>query len=196
MIAASAQTEFPGFVLDGIQIFADDEAGVLRYIPAAPKPQLDTLGSPAVTVVCTPRAVMLQLGAQFALSNAELARLQTRLAEAKGIQSAELQPAFINISEAVLILTDQHGSATDVATSPSSRFSPFNAVFSLSFRGDQGASVVGAVNGRSGILFVEYRFALASDPFSEQPFPTMSRRSDVANWCPAGAGKTHVQFVG
>lgn len=196
MIATCDQTDSSLFELDGIALFADEHAGVMRYVPAAPTPQLDPLGRPAVTVVCTPRAVMLQLGAQFALSSADLAKLQARLADVKGIRHAELQPALINISVAALMLADQRGLLSDVATSRSSRFSPFNAVFSRSFSGDQGASVVGAVGGRSGILFVEYRFALAADPYSEQTTPTMSRRTDVATWFPAGSGKTHVQFVG
>jgi len=184
------------FEIDGVTLFADEAAGVMRYIPAAPTPELDPLGRPAVTVVCTPRAVMLQLGAQFALSNADLAKLQARIAQTKGIQSAVLQPAFINISAAAMMLADQRGVLSDVATSQSSRFSPYNAVFSRSFNGDQGASVVGAVGGRSGVLFIEYRFALTTDPCVQQPNPAMSRRSDVAAWFPPGTGKTHVQFVG
>ncbi len=195
MVASFTQVDST-FEIDGVTLFADEAAGVMRYIPATPTPELDPIGRPAVTVVCTPRTVMLQLGAQFAMSNADLTKLQGRIADVKGIQSAVLQPAFINISEAAMMLADQPGVLSDVATSKSSRFSPYNSVFSRSFSGDQGASVVGAVGGRSGVLFIEYRFALTTDPCVQQPNPAMSRRSDVAAWFPPGTGKTHVQFVG
>jgi len=72
MIGVHTDADFDPFVVDGVQFRAGDEPGTLFYIPAVPVPQRGELGRPAVTVVRTPKAVMLQLGAQFALADSDL----------------------------------------------------------------------------------------------------------------------------
>jgi hypothetical protein len=191
-----ADTTLDDFVLDGVQFFAGGEDGTLFYIPPAPVPQRDGQGRPAVSVVRTPQAVLLQVGAQFALTPADLKRLAGRLWDVKHIKAPRLQPALISVAEAVLLLADQHGTEHVLATSTSSRFPPFNAAFSTTLDAEQGASAIGSVNGRTGVLFVEYRFAPVAAALAQPLSPTVARRADVATWFQAGTGMAHVQIAG
>jgi hypothetical protein len=197
MADAGFNATLAAFVLDGVQFFpAADPPGMLLYIPAVPVPQRDGQGRPAVSIVHTPSTVMLQVGAQFALTDADLAQLIARLLAVKKIQSPLLQPVPISVARAALLLADGNGAEHTLATSTSSLYPPFNAVFSATLNAEQGARAIAAVNGGTGVLFVEYTIAPAGGSLPAQSLQPTQRRADVATWFPAGTGMAHVQFVG
>jgi hypothetical protein len=57
----------------------------------------------------------------------------------------------------VLVLTDQDGASRELATSKSSGFAPYSAVFTALLDKGDAALAASALNGAHGRLFVEYR---------------------------------------
>jgi hypothetical protein len=148
--------------------------------------------------VRTPKAVLLQVGALFALSNQESVALTKHLIDAKLASSPRLQPAQINILKASLLLAVSDGQAREIATSSSSLYPPFNAIFSATLDAASGASAIAAINGRTSVLSVQYRFTLP-DALAQQGKSLsgmQSRLADVASWFPGGSGAAHIQISG
>lgn len=184
------------FSINGVQFFASSEQpGTLFYVPN-PVPELGPTGQPAVTVVRTPQNVMLQVGARFTVPDSELAALKAQIAAARKSASIELQPAPLDVSGAALLLKDERGTLETLATSATSRFVPFNAVFSVSLDPARGSQAISAVNGQRGILFVEYSFSLPANLRRRAVSDSDSRCADVAAWIARGGSGAHMHVVG
>ena len=193
--STALQTPAP-FSLDGVQMFGlEGQPGALFYIPAAPIAESDPRGLPTVSVVRTPKAVMLQAGTRLALAPDAEAALKAKLQQ-MNLQAFTLQPAALNVREAVLLLVDETGAEQTLASSKTSRFAPYAAIFSVTLDAAKGARAISAVNGQKDVLFVEYRLAAAAGPLAAPISQELNRRADVASWFAPGTGAKHVQIVG
>ncbi|MBA3810273.1 MAG: hypothetical protein H0X27_01260 [Caulobacteraceae bacterium] len=178
--------------IDGVRLYAiADRPGVIFYIPAAPSPQDDGAGHPAVSVVGTAQTVMLQVGAQFTLTAGTRAGLLEKLG---GKPAPDLQPAPISVRKAALLIADPHGAERELSTSSSSLYPPFAAVFAATLGAEEGARAIGAVNGAPGQLFVDYTIVPPAEAQMAGP-GEITRRCDLAAWFPAATGRSHIQIT-
>jgi hypothetical protein len=197
MADAARKTLPTPLTIDGVLLFTLAD-GTLLYVPAHPVPQTGPNGSPAVSIVRTPNAVMLQAGALFTLTDQENATLSKQLIAAKVSAAPHLQPAPVGVIKASLLLSDNTVQAHELSTSTSSLYPPYSAIFSATLDAAAGANAIAAINGRSGVLFVEYRFTLPATLTQQDKSltGTLSRRADVASWFPGGSGAAHIQITG
>jgi hypothetical protein len=178
------------FEIDGIRLEAGADGATIFYIPATPIPETDPVGHPSLSVLKTARSTTLQLGAHFDLDNATSAALPAKIAQKFAtFAGARLQPASGSVRKASVVLVDGTGAETELATSTSSGFPPYAALFAITLTPAQGAEVISAVAGRRGVLFVDYLF---QERGAEAP---LRRRGDVATWFPDGEGMTHVRVL-
>ena len=183
--------------VNGMLLFASPgQPGTFLFVPAAPIPQDGGGGRPAVSIMRLPKGVLLQAGALFALNAQDTTALTKYVAQL--VPSARLNPAPISIVKASLMLTGSDGQAREIARSTSSLYPPFSAIFSATLDAASGAIAIAAINGRAGVLSVEYRFTLP-DALARQRkdlIGTQSRSADVASWFPGGSGSAHIQISG
>jgi len=196
----SANATLPApLTVNGVLLFASaGDPGTFLYVPAKPIPQDGGGGRPAVSAVRTPNGVLLQVGALFTLSDQDSAALVQQLKDAGLASSPRLQPAPITIAKASLLLSGNGGQAHEIATSSSSLYPPFNAVFSATLDAANGALAIAAINGRSRVLSVQYRFTLpdALAQLGKSLAGAQSRLADVASWFSGGSGAGHIQVSG
>lgn len=158
-------TDIPdSFEIDGVQLYRGAAPTDFFYIPAAPRPELDARGQPTLLLLTSGRGGRLQLGAQWGIDAATLATLQRtlprRFPDLQG-QQPQLQPAPVNVKEAALEVGDGHGSFETLATSTSSGFGNYAAVFAVSLSAAQQERVGAALHGREQFVQVVYRGTLA-----------------------------------
>jgi hypothetical protein len=182
-------------VIEGVHVYgAADRPGSVFYVPEAPTAQEDGAGHPSVSVIRTPERVMVQVGARFTLTDAARDQVVQKLAWPK---PPDLQPAPIQVRKAALMLTEPDGSERELATSTSSLYPPFNAVFSASLDAVEGARAISAVQGGQGLLFVDYTISLppaAAAAYAGAP-DTLVCRADLADWIAPGEAP-HVTVIG
>lgn len=183
--------------VNGVLLFASPgQPGTFLFVPARPIPQDGGGGRPAVSAVRMPQGVILQAGALFALNAQDTAALTKYVAQLA--PSARLKPAPISIVKASLMLTGSDGQAREIARSTSSLYPPFSAIFSATLDATNGATIIAAINGRTGVLSIAYWFTLP-DALARQRKDltgTQSRSADVASWFPGGGGSAHIQISG
>ena len=180
------------FDIEGVLISAKpDDPSTLFYLPAAPTPELDPSGKPTLSVLKLPQSTMLQIGARFALPpNGEAALLRAIAVQYPTLAGARLQPTQVKVTKAAVLLADEKGSIAELATSPSSAFSPYAAIFSIRLSPAQAAEVISGVGGRKGVLFVDYTIVPAGTDTPEV------KRCDIATWFAGTDGLTHVRALG
>jgi len=79
---------------------------------------------------------------------------------------------------------------TELASSTSSAFPPYAAIFNITLTPAQAAQVISAVGGRRGVLFVDYTIRPAG---TDAP---LVKRADVATWFAGTDGLTHIHAFG
>lgn len=175
-----------------------DSPDILYYLPAEPIPEADTLGRPTLTLLQTPSTSILQLGVQFTLSNAsQKAALLKIAAQQPAFASARLQPAFVSVRKVAVLLADGSGNLTELKSSVSSSFPPYATIFSVSLTPAQAAQAVGALHGRSGLLFVEYTITVPPEVAATMNGAGQQvRRTDVGKWFPGSDGLSHLRLAG
>ena len=177
------------FDIDGIRFAPSDDAATLFYLPAAATPELDAAGRPTLSIFRMPQATTLQLGAHFDLDAATLAALPARLAaQVPALATARLQPAPMTVRKAAVVLAGD--AETELASSTSSAFPPYAAIFNITLTPAQAAQVISAVGGRRGVLFVDYTIRPAG---TDAP---LVKRADVATWFAGTDGLTHIHAFG
>ena len=141
---------------------------------------------------------MLQAGALFTLTEQDNATLTKQLVAAKVSAAPCLKPAPIGVIKASLLLSSNAVQAQDISTSTSSLYPPYSAIFSATLDAAAGANAIAAINGRTDVLFIEYRFTLPAALARQDKSLTgpLSRRVDVASWFPGGSGAAHIQITG
>ncbi len=187
--APAAPTE--PFDIDGIHLQPSADGATLSYVPAQPIPELDAAGRPTLILIRTPQITTLQLGAHFDLDGATMAGLAAKIAEQfPALAAARLQPAWVKVGKASVVLADGSGAETELKTSPTSAFPPYAAVFSMPLTSAQAAEAISALGGRRGMLFVDY---FLDDGGAGSP---LRKRSDVASWFSGGDGMAHLRVLG
>lgn len=163
-----------------------DDPLVYRYVPLTPGPQRSSSGDVALTVISTEGFAMLQLGTQWAASDATLTTAQTQIAAQRGLPDASsirLTPDLLRVERAVLWLHTAAGSTTELATSTTSQMPPYSAVFNVRLDAEQQARVLSALGGSRDTLGVTYHT------------DTISATTDVADWFTGNGGLAHVQRI-
>ena len=133
-------------------------------VPGAPVPERDPGGRPTLSLWLIPPKARLQLGSQWSLGPAETTAIRAELAHRSGVGPAEIQLTStpLQVDDVALVLVDQDRVSHDLATSASSGFPPFSALFTVALEEDVAPLVVSAVNGARDRLFVEYRARVAT----------------------------------
>jgi hypothetical protein len=187
------------FDIDGIHFYAQAvRPDTLYYIPGEPVPEVDSQGRPMLTLLQTTNISTLQLGVQFTLDVAtQKAALEQIAVEQSAFAGARLQPAFVRVLKVTMLLADSAGNLTELKSAASSSFPPYTTVFSISLNPEQAAQVAAAINGRSGLLFVEYSIAVPAEAATTNAAPGQQvRRADIANWFPGTEGAAHLRLAG
>ncbi|HEY5705969.1 MAG TPA: hypothetical protein VIS96_10380 [Terrimicrobiaceae bacterium] len=160
--ARNSGSDFPGSIeIDGVILYKDEgEANTWLYVPGKPIPELSN-GRPTLHLYVSASGGILQLGAQWAVAPVSLEMLKTEIAQRAGQDEAEirLQPAPASVKQAAVETGDGKGSSVAVATSSSSGFPPYNAIFRVPLDPEKKNAVVAALNGRPGFVVVRYRAA-------------------------------------
>lgn len=158
-------TDLPNsFVIDGVRLFPGTEPFEFLFLPDAPRPERDANGRPTVSLWTSGRGGRLQLGAQWAVDAATLAslpRMLQRRFPALMLQQIRLSPAPIRIKEVILALGDGNGTWATLASSSSSGFGNYNAIFAAPLTSTQQEQAVAALHGREQFLQVVYCGTLA-----------------------------------
>jgi hypothetical protein len=176
------------FELDGIDLTVDPyQPEVLRYIPAAPVPELTAAGKPTLTIVKTAQGASLQFGVHLDLPPDGAATLARQVAQAQpALASARLQPASLAVQSISVKLADSTGKGVEIGTARGSAFPPYAAVFSIQLNPAQAGQAISAVGGRTGVLSVDYT---VSTPGRDSP---LTRSADLAAWFSGTSGLSHV----
>jgi hypothetical protein len=189
------------FDLDGVHLYlADGEPGIVRYVPGDPGPERGPDGQPTLTMIASDRGGILQLGTRWALDEAGLAALGSALAAARpDLAEASLQPAPAQVTAVTLKIAGPDGGLAPVKTSAASGMTPWSAVFAATLDAGQKAAALAALGGRRGQVVVDYSIALPPEvaaTFASAGAASVERRTDVADWFPAGAGQRRVLLTG
>lgn len=189
------------FDLDGVHLYlAEGEPGVVRYVPGAPGPERGPDGQPTLTMIASDRGGILQLATRWALDEAALAALASALAAARpDLAGASLQPAPAQVTAATLKIAGPDGSLVALKESAGSGMPPWSAVFAATLDAGQKAAALAALNGRRGQVVIDYAIALppeAAGTGASAGAAAIERRTDVADWFPAGAGQRRVLLTG
>ena len=151
-----------GFDVNGVRCYALGD-GSFCCVPASPVPELDLSGRAALSLWLIPPKARLQLGAHWLLTPAEAEAVRAELAGRHHRDPAEIQltTAPLTVDSAALVLVDQDRVRHELATSASSGFGPYSAVFTVLLEDAATPLVSSAINGARGRLFVEYRARVA-----------------------------------
>jgi hypothetical protein len=181
------------FEVDGVSLVAEPGPPLtLRYVPAAPTPELSPSGAPTLLIVKSPQTAILQFGVHFELPPDGQTALLAKVAKINpALAGARLQPAMMHVESAVARLADDNGLLAQIGvSSPTSSFPPYAALFNVTLNPDQTAQAMSAVNGRPGVLVVDFTLAM---PGSDGP---IVKTTDIATWFAAGDGKNHIRTFG
>jgi hypothetical protein len=154
-----AEATFPGSVtIEGVVCYMrEDQPGTWWYVPGDPVPEL-TGGRPSIQLWVSPPNGILQLGVDWTVPGDLLARVHQALAQAEG-PSVNLQPAPATVRQVTVEIGTNRESREVVASSTSSGFPPYRAVFRVDLDAARANAAQGAINGRRGMVAVRYRVA-------------------------------------
>jgi hypothetical protein len=164
------------------------------YVPGKPGPERAPDGRPTLQLWVTDNDARLQLGSQWALTEQELQALRRTVAARfppLRPNDVDLQPAPAQVKQVELLLQNGDG-LTAIATSTSSGFVPYTALFAVPLTADQKADAISALHGRTGFLAVRYQGSVLDEHGSWEP---IERTTDVGSWFSAGRGSDHIRVV-
>lgn len=135
------------------------DANQFYYLPGEPVPQRDSRGNPAVSLMATSDFAMLQVSSQWQASDRQFEALKADLQTQTDLpaDALRLEPAPVRIDTVELRLKTSTGEPEVLATSKSSGYAPFSAVFSVTLNAEQKAQAIAALGGRKDLLLVSYR---------------------------------------
>lgn len=157
--AESPESGFPACIeIDGVIVYEEAGSKTWQYIAGRPTPELANNRRPTLQLFASPSGGILQLGAQWTVSPASQEKLKKEIARRAGRAEAEilLQPAPASVKQVTVETGDGKGSLSAAATSGSSGFPPYNAIFRVPLDAGKKNAVVAALNGRTGFLVVRY----------------------------------------
>ncbi|HTG17089.1 MAG TPA: hypothetical protein VK747_17700, partial [Blastocatellia bacterium] len=170
-----------------------DDVQTFYYIAGEPTPDKDASGKPALNFFVTDQTALLQFSARWEVPVDVFEALRQPLHE----QFPDSEPASIRFSPAplsmggvTLTLTDK-SQEENLQTVMSANFPPYSALFNVTLTPEQKARVASALNGRTGVLKVSYRFSLSTEVSVETSI-TGDVSEDVAELGPS-ASRTDCQ---
>lgn len=166
---------------EGVRCYADGP-GRYRYVPGAPLPERDDDGRVAVNLIDTGSLAMLTVGSEWVVRDDVLGAIRAEiLASRPDLIAVDLRPAPVEVREARLV--HRLGDSREVlASSGSSGFPPFSAVFSVTLQGERREAVRAALMGGAGAVEVEYLVGLPPAARARADGPHETRTASVAAW--------------
>lgn len=162
---------FKQFSYQGIVYYASEaDHTTIYYIPAAPVPQRNADGIPAISLFVLDQMAMLQLSSQWEVSTSQLEALKTNVLQqfpALKSETLRLLPAPVEVERVELLLTNATGKPELLETAKSSGYPPFSAIFSVQLSNEQKGQAVSAFNGRNDLLTVTYYAALSQQAIAQ-----------------------------
>ena len=154
----AADSPFPDtVVVENVVCYtSDDASGDWLYVPADPVAELAG-GKPVVQLWASPDSGILQLGAEWTVRPELLERVEAAVSRAVGGRAVHLQPAPSTVRQVSLETIDDHGTSSVLASSTSSGFPPYRAIFRVELQATAMNAAAAALNGRRGRLAIRYR---------------------------------------
>ena len=141
-----------------------DDRQTFYYIAGEPTPDKDASGKPALNFFVTDQAALLQFSTRWEVPvdvfEASREALHEQFPDSEP-SSIRFSPAPLSMEGVTLTLTDT-GREDNLQTVTSANFPPFSALFNVTLTPEQKARVASALNGRTGVLKVSYRFSLST----------------------------------
>jgi hypothetical protein len=134
------------------------------YLPLQIQPQRNAGGTPTINLISMGTSGYLQLSVSWEAPSETLEALRQEIAQRENLDnSAVLRFAFApaTVQQVSLLLSNEDESWEAIATSRSSGFPPYTALFSVQLNAEQQTQVAAALNGRKNCLQVEYRASLS-----------------------------------
>lgn len=171
-----------------------DDPQTFYFLSEQPTPQRDPRGRPALSLVASDQGALLQLGVNWGADNQQLLDLKQHLAAQFRLDPVliRLAPAPLAIEQVVLAVGDGAGHFDELATSSSSGYGAYAAIFNVRLTTAQKERVVAALGGRQRFLTVTYRGQVT---LAERSPVAIERSTDVGDWFASGAGLEHIQVV-
>src|SRR5216684_1227494 len=114
-----------------------DDPGTFYFIPGNPEPELSPSGTPAANMILSGSSGILQLGVHWSVSPDQIKALQDYLQrefpQLKSPPQLRMEPVAVEAVKLAITMPD--GSSTMLATTRSSGYLPFAAVFNVALDG-------------------------------------------------------------
>ncbi|MBD2001096.1 hypothetical protein H6G00_31645 [Leptolyngbya sp. FACHB-541] len=132
------------------------------YLPLQPQPQRSTDGTPMINLISMGTSGYLQLSMSWEAPSETLDALRQEIAQRENLDNpAVLRFAFAPVTVQQVSLLSNKGERWEaIATSRSSGFPPYTALFNAHLNAEQQTQAAAALNGRKNCLQVEYLASL------------------------------------
>ena len=137
---------------------SENEPGTFYFIPGDPGPELTPSGAPAASMILSDSAGILQLGVHWDVTPDQMKALQEHLRRQfpELSSSPQLRMEALSVEAVKLALTMPDGTSTELATTSSSGYLPFTALFNLTLDGARYTQTRLAITGQPKVLKVSY----------------------------------------
>ncbi|MBC7739813.1 MAG: hypothetical protein H7245_21970, partial [Candidatus Saccharibacteria bacterium] len=161
--------------LPDIELLAVD-GGPYRYRPRTSRLQRGADGKPAASLIVFGTSVMVQLTAEWTVDQSRLADLSTLLEQRDG-KRPTLTVAADSVRETALLLRDDQGTPTQVATGTALGAPPQTSLLAVTLSGDQADRFKRAMAGERGLATLRYTVD-AAEPQSSAAAVTIATQDD------------------
>jgi hypothetical protein len=134
------------------------------YLSLQIQPQRDTDGNPIINLVSVGTGGFLQLSVSWNAPSELLNSLRQTIAQHENVENPDvLRLAFapVTVQHVALLLGDGEDHWEAIATSKSSGFPPYTALFNAQLNAERQTQVAAALNGRENFLQIEYCASLS-----------------------------------
>jgi hypothetical protein len=141
---------------------SEDKPDTFFYLPGDPVPERNSEGRPTLSLFVSDQGGMLQLGSKWTVETDTLESLRDLIREEHELDPSLIMLSQVNasIDKVTLALGDGEKEFEDLATSASSGFPPYTALFNVQLTKEQKAPVMTSINGREKFLEVRYDIKL------------------------------------
>jgi hypothetical protein len=170
-----------------------DDPYAWYFLPAHADLERDPSGRPMLTMVDLGTSGTLMFTARWASGPGELDALRAEIAARTGADKGEIKLSFAPIQSprCEVLIREGAGGERVLATSSTSGYPPYHALFNLQLVGDDLATAKAAVSGRRGLLALTYAADLAGSRTVRARF--RSRASDLLPWLRSRGDETDLR---
>jgi hypothetical protein len=146
------------FDFRGMRCFASGEPGTWRFLPRRPDVQRGEDGRPLLSLIDLGPEAYLTFTATWSASTADLKALREEIAARRAPSGAQVTLAYAPLASprCDVLAGDGAGSLNAIASSPTSGFPPYDAVFNVHLAGERLTQARRALHGEQGFLAIEY----------------------------------------